>query len=197
MRNCAIIVDNRLSNKELDKVVERHVNHLPGWACVSLNPERIRNSEDYNRYLTSVEFWGSLQEWNKILIFQHDSGILRNGIDEFMEWDYVGAPWKMDAPWAHPERKGGNGGLSLRCPKKALSLIHKKPYSPSYGNEDVYFSRYLEEVNGKVAPYEVCKTFSVETEFCAGTFGYHAIDKHLSSSQCEEIFKQYINEHDR
>ena len=124
-------------------------------------------------------------------MFQHDSGLLREGIEEFLQWDYVGAPWKESAFWAHPKRKGGNGGLSLRNPKKALDLCQIRPNGPNIGKEDVYFTKYLELVKGNVAPYEVCRKFSCETVFELGTLGYHNISTHLSMDQCEKIMHQY------
>ncbi len=189
--NCAVIVDNRLSNNELSQVVDKHMKFLPEWGVISFRPSHIKTPEDYNRYLTSETFWKPLQDLDRVLIFQHDTEILREGVGEFMEWDYVGAPWKADAPWGHPERKGGNGGLSLRCPKKALSLIRHRKYDPSLGNEDVYFTHHLEQVGANVAPYEVCKRFSCETVFEMGTFGYHAIDKHFDKTQVNLILNQY------
>lgn len=183
----AVIVENRFNPSE---AIENHKKYLPGWEIKWVNDPCIKSANDYNNLLTSVKFWSEYQHYEKVLIFQSDSGLLREGVEEFMEYDYVGAPWKKNAPWSRLDRAGGNGGLSLRCPKKALNLINRLPYDPRYGNEDVYFTHYLEKVGGKVAPYEVCKKFSVETEYQLGTFGYHAIDKHLSPSQCDTILNQ-------
>ena len=183
----AVIVENRLNEKELSEVIKRHKDYLDKDWCVIPQRANVRSAHDYNNLLTSESFWKPLTEFEKVLIFQHDSGLLRKGIDEFLEYDYVGAPWFKGAPWARKDRAGGNGGLSLRCPKKSLALIQEFPYDSRYGNEDVYFTHHLEKVGGIVAPYEVCKRFSVETEYQVGTLGYHAIDKHLSSSQCKKI----------
>ena len=188
---CAVIIDNILSDQELEQVVDSHLKFLPDWACVSLRPQSIKSSMDYNYYLTSERFWKPFISFDRILIFQHDTGILKHGIDEFLDWDYVGAPWKINAPWARKDRAGGNGGLSIRNPKKSLNLITKFPYHPKYGNEDVYFTHHLQKVGASIAPYDVCKKFSVETEYQLGTFGYHAIDKHLSPIQISNILNQY------
>ena len=88
------------------------------------------------------------------------------------------------------DRKGGNGGLSLRNPEKMLNLIRLRSYNARYGNEDIFFVHHLEEVGGRVAPYEVCARFSVESEFKLGTIGYHAIDSHLSKEDCDTIINQ-------
>ena len=163
------------------------MDYLPGWNLVHWDEAELRTAQDYNLLLTQQRFWKYFLKYDRVLIFQHDSGLLRKGIEEFLEWEYVGAPWKPEAPWARKDRKGGNGGLSIRCPKKSLNLIERFPYHPRMGNEDVYFSHYLE----RVAPYEVCRRFSVETVFELGTLAYHAIDKYLTPEQQKDIMNQY------
>lgn len=199
--NCAVIVDSRPIDR---RVIQSHMVYLPGWELfIFCQPNSIQYKEEfqcraaicppisnlsqYNQFLTSAQFWDHLQEYDRVLIFQQDSRILRPGVEEFLEWDYVGSPWK----WQQEPRKGGNGGFSLRNPKKCLELVHKKPWSVTYGFEDVYFTNHLEEVGGKVAPYEVCKKWGCETMFEMGTFGYHAINKYLSASEVEKIKTQY------
>lgn len=202
MKYAAVIVDTRPINYN---IVYNHVKHLPDdWDVVlfmqpnSLDTKRklnargivipcIKNSHDYNKLMTSISFWEYLEEYDRVLIFQQDSMLLRSGIEEFLKWDYVGAPWFDGAPWQHPKRKGGNGGLSLRNPKNTLTLLRSKPYNPSMGNEDVYYSHNLQNV----APLEVCERFSCETVYKLGTLGYHAIQKYLSSEEVNNIINQY------
>lgn len=84
--NLAVIVDNRLSGSELEKVIDRHFDFLPDdWHGIAMTPESIKTAGDYNRLLTSESFWANLEYANRVVIFQHDSGILREGIEEFME----------------------------------------------------------------------------------------------------------------
>jgi hypothetical protein len=139
----------------------------------------------YNNLLTRFEFWNAIP-YDKILIFQHDSRLLRKGIEEFLEWDYVGAPWL----W---QKNGGNGGLSLRSRKAMLDIIRAKPYNPAtQGNEDVYFANAMyRNPDYKLAPRYVCEKFSCEAIFKLGTFGYHAIEKYMSKEQVAQIQNQY------
>jgi hypothetical protein len=183
----AVIVENR--NIDVDVIIERHMKYLLGWDVEHLKAD-IKNAHDYNNLLTSEKFWSRYLDHERVLIFQHDSGMLRDGVEELLEWDYVGAPWKLDAPWNTPDKSGGNGGFSLRNPKKSLNLIKEKPYHPRYGNEDVYYSHFLPLVGGKVAPREVCQRFACETEFYLNTLGYHAIEKHLPPDQVDKILNQ-------
>lgn len=199
--NCAVIVDSRPIDPE---IVQGHIKHLPGWelimfiqpnsletrerfGCRGILCPQINSLNDYNKFLTSELFWKKLIEFERVLIFQQDSMILREGIDEFLDFDYCGAPWK----WQKEPRIGGNGGLSLRNPKKCLELVQKKPWGIVYGYEDVYFSNHLNEVGGNVAAYEICRKFSCETIYELGTFGYHAIESHLTGDQVHKIKTQY------
>jgi hypothetical protein len=184
-RNALVIVENR-PDVHASKILRAHKKHLPdSFKMVWYSMPNISNAASYNELLTSVTFWNSLIQYDRVMICQHDSGLLREGIEEFYEWSYVGAPWKHDAPW-NPG-KGGNGGLSLRDPRAALELCRTKKYHAKYGNEDVYFSRFLQNV----APVEVCEKFACETVYKLGTIGYHAIDKHLTPEQAHRILTQY------
>jgi hypothetical protein len=139
------------------------------------------NHFQYNMMFTDAEFWKKYLDYERVIIFQHDSMILRDGIDEFMSWNYVGAPWKF-------QHQGGNGGLSLRNPKEMYDVCKRVKWMAYSGNEDVYFSN-----NSKgVAPREVCSKFSCETIFQLGTFGYHAIDQWLTKEQLTLIKNQYV-----
>lgn len=145
---------------------------------------RALTMEDYNNLLTSVEFWKAIP-YDKVLMFQHDSRLLRKGIGEFLEWDYVGSPWTFQA-------HGGNGGLSLRGKEAMLEILEKNSYGGMeiHGNEDVFFCNIMKRQKMNLAPRSVCEKFSCEAIFKLGTFGYHAIEKYLSKGQVEQIINQ-------
>lgn len=185
MRKCAVIIDNRPS-KELDQIIQRHMDFLPGWNLKHIHDVKINSGHDYNRLLTDHLFWERLP-YDKVLIFQHDSMMLKEIPDDMLQYSYVGAPWFPNAPWATPDRRGGNGGISIRDVKAHIELTANRRWTPNEGNEDVWFSHNLPNV----APYEICSKFGVETEFKLGTCTYHAIDKHLTREQCEQIKTQY------
>lgn len=141
----------------------------------------VNSIEDYNQLLKSVSFWETFKE-DRILIFQKDSMLLRKGIEDFYEYDYIGASWHF-APFV------GNGGLSLRNPKAMIDCINK--ISITTNNEDIYFGFSLPLLGYKVAPVHIANKFSVETKFYLGSLGYHAIDKWLTKEQCVQIKQQY------
>jgi hypothetical protein len=156
--------------------------------CTFALVNRVINVEEYNKLLTSFEFWNVIEEEN-ILIFQHDSMLLRKGIEEFYQYDYVGAPWKFC-------NHGGNGGLSFRHRSSMIAVINgmemqgQKYNQSMHGNEDVFFCNKLNVYAG-LPDREACYQFSCESIFKLGTLGYHAIDKYLSKEQCEQIRNQY------
>ena len=142
----------------------------------------INTLHDYNMLMTSEFYWSKLLKYDHVLVFQTDSKILRTGIEEFYDWDYVGSPWLF-------QDHGGNGGVSLRTPKVMMETIKNVPYN---GNpfEDVYFSNNLDRF-GKLAPRKVCEKFGCETIFKLGTFSYHAIKTYMNHEQIKEIENQY------
>lgn len=174
----AIIIENR-NLPGLKDTIRNHMKFIPDWGFIHYKAD-IKTIEDYNKLLTSISFWEQIP-FDKVLIFQHDSMILRPGLDEFLEWDYVGAPWKF-------QMHGGNGGLSLRSKKAMIDTLKVHTWDKSKGYEDVFFSNSL---IGNLAPRCVCKKFSCETIYQERTLGYHAIDKYLTKEEVIKIKSQY------
>lgn len=182
----AIIIDNRPELAE--RAADLHKPFLPSdWAIIHHTPgPEVKSGHDVNFVMTKKEFWEKFFEYDRVLIFQHDSGLLKRGIENFLAWDYVGAPWKF-------QQHGGNGGLSIRNPRAMADVCEKVPYDhKQHGNEDVYFVNHLPLLNCSVAPREVCETFAVESIYRLNTLGYHAIDRYLLPHECANILSQYM-----
>jgi hypothetical protein len=181
MRYAAIIIDNRVDIAK--KAIEEHKRFIPkGWQIINIVPN-YKTMIDYNKLLTNPSFWDHI-EYDRVLIFQHDSGLLKSGIEEFLQWDYIGA-WIEKIPGCM------NGGLSIRNPKVMYEICVKHPYRGMQldGNEDIYFCNRMNELGYKLPDKETCNKFSVETEFEFGSLGYHAIDKYHKSYKL--ILNQY------
>lgn len=119
----------------------------------------------YNNLLKTTDFWNSIQSEN-ILIFQTDTILRKFGIDEFISYNYIGAPWIR-------YREGkivGNGGLSFRKKSKMIEIIDQFP-DEEITMEDIYFCKYLKDED--IAPYEVAKQFSVEDVYYENPLGLH------------------------
>ena len=132
-----------------------------------------------------------------VLIIQDDGFVINpdKWTDEFLQYDYIGAPFPIPAegdnisyrdPFGNLMRVG-NGGFSLRS-KKILSLattldLEWKSYF-GYYNEDGFFTchnKHLYEENGCVyAPVEVAAKFSHERQTAETIgitpFGFHGKD---------------------
>ena len=125
-----------------------------------------------------------------VLIVQTDGFILN--VDkwkpEFLNYDYIGAPWPIE--WNFPQRVG-NGGFCLRSKKfltasAALDNIDSNANGENR-NEDAYLCKtnYNKLINMGIrfAPVELAADFSLEA-FCsdcprtyADTFGFHGSPK--------------------
>jgi hypothetical protein len=142
---------------------------------------------DYNNLLTSIEFW-NLFKGEKLLIYQEDSIMFNNNINDFLIYDYIGAPFPKyvnDTP-----NLVGNGGFSLRSKTKMINVIKKISINDTIFNsstlqymknnglttppEDVYFSKNLQELNlGIVASYDTALRFSTESVINTNSLGGH------------------------
>jgi hypothetical protein len=193
----AVIVDTR--RLSLYQVITEHLFYLPKYTKLyifssednrhlqeMLNCEfhvvEINDIRGYNKLLKSKNFWNKIKEEN-VLIFQEDSRLLREGIEDFYEYDYIGATWDF-YPFV------GNGGLSFRH-KSAMLKVLEICNPENDINEDVYFAWGCNVLKLNLAPVHVANKFSCETQFHLGTLGYHAIEKYLPLEQVNEIKNQY------
>ena len=117
--------------------------------------------EQISRFLTSLYLYATLlrpAEW--LLIFQTDSIICansRHNLDEFLEYDWIGAPWNPNGQW------GGNGGLSLRRVSRIVDILRNQKRIDNSQPEDVWLSeRVAHHPRGKVANGSVSLVFSGE-----------------------------------
>lgn len=163
---------NAVWRTELAASVHAEV-HIVTFSDIAHNPTR----DDYNRLLLQPRFWKAF-EGDKILIVQEDSLIFREGIDAFLQYDYIGAPWYYAPMPEKPTARVGNGGFSLRTKQVMLDTLDKYE---SFVNlqlssseedipEDVFFSTHC---TGHVAPKDVAASFSVEYVQHAAPFGGH------------------------
>ena len=129
---------------------------------------------EYNKLLIEP-FIYSFIPTEIFLIFQTDCIInpqYKHLINDFLSYDYVGAPWLSDG-------QVGNGGLSLRNKTKMMEIINNKRWNGST-NEDHFFSFY-HPINKPTL--NLAKCFSVETIFHEQSFGIHSCWRYLSKSQ--------------
>lgn len=167
--------------------------HLPSYVEVKIYrpmEEPLFDIDVYNNALQTIDLWQSLQEEgvSKVLVIQDDGMLLRPGIDQFLSFDYVGAPWS-DTPGnayikmnIQPELVG-NGGFSLRSVDQMLRICKEKRkeigelffHNINRIPEDVYFVKYLVKNSAKVAPKDIAIRFSAEQIIGIPCLGFHKV----------------------
>ena len=96
----------------------------------------------------------------------------KDNIKDFLEWDYIGAPWQKTKKVNL--KHVGNGGLSLRTKQCMIDVILKDNKKIKNHPEDVYFSKSMIDMNiGNVADYDSASLFSTENVFNPNSFGGH------------------------
>lgn len=115
-----------------------------------------------------------------VLIVHWDGFVIAPGqwTDEFMAYDYIGAPWA----WADDHMSVGNGGFCLRSRRVLQACkevnFRRHPEIPYGGIEDILICRlyrsYMEERGIRFAPRPLAERFSYETGECPQLpFGFH------------------------
>ena len=129
-----------------------------------------------------------------ILITQWDGFIWHPELweDEFLNYDYIGAPWygsQLPFTWWNKNHDVGNGGFSIRSKKlmdtirisKCVDQCTSADNSFGIPGEDVMIGREyresLEELGFTFAPRDVASRFSMESGPYRKTFGVHARDR--------------------
>jgi hypothetical protein len=152
----------------------------------NLNIDNLK-IEEYNDLLKSEYFYQYIPT-ETFLIFQTDTLIIekyKEMINEFLEYDYVGAPWSetyLPEFGIHEYNAVGNGGLSLRKKSKMLEIIKKNKETELFKkmNEDICFS-LQKNIEVKKPDFEKAKQFSIETIFSEKSFGVHCPWRWLSN----------------
>lgn len=145
--------------------------------------------EDYNRFMLFglCDFVGD--EVSHVMTVHADGYALHpeKWTIEFLEYDYIGAPWPG---WMVPDRSlaVGNGGFSLRSQKFLRAWRGEHPnsrwWSDPRKSEDVWACRtnraYYESKGIRFAPIELAARFSMEHPIeelpnatIADSFGFH------------------------
>ena len=164
-----------------DRFTEEELRHVE---FVSLEVDNLTNLA-HNELMCTHWLWERASA-ERVLIFQTDSLICRPGVEAFLQYDYIGAPWRTDDLWCVGKpwltSVGGNGGFSLRSKAKTLECIDAVGYVRGQC-EDVFYAETMPRVHGRMATRSAALTFSVESVYAERPFGFHAAYKWVSSEQ--------------
>ena len=156
-----MIFHSRDNKQMIDQIVS-------GWGDVQCREicEKKLGIPAYNKLFSSSSFWQQIPA-EHILIFQTDALMRRRGIDAFLDYDFIGAPFPRRAAEAYGERQPvevGCGGISLRRKQTMIKVCDTWPNN-KLRNEDIYFGEVLLEKGYNLPSPQVAGQFSVEASF--------------------------------
>ncbi|KAH8799693.1 hypothetical protein F5884DRAFT_114028 [Xylogone sp. PMI_703] len=149
-----------------------------------------------NIHLSRPWLWEDLAPAKHVLIFQTDAILCANShhtMDEFLEWDFIGAP-------VHDVEKLYNGGLSLRNRELILQILNEgenweeqvRTGKWNLGGEDIWFSKRMDQRKAHLPGLDVSLTFAGEFDWNYNRqkepLGFHKVHKN-AASKVEEIAK--------
>jgi hypothetical protein len=149
-----------------------------------VNIPKINNTFEYSKFM--IKELAKYIDSSHVLVCQHDGFVINpnSWTDEFLNYDYIGAPWYWLRNKAirsdgldYTGNIVGNGGFSLRSKKLQTILMESeeiKNYHPEDGQICTVYNSFLESKGCKFAPEELASKFAVENcELYNGQFGHH------------------------
>jgi hypothetical protein len=176
----------------IDTKLEKYKNRI---TCINLNIDNL-TINDYNNLMTNKNFIKSIPT-EIFLIFQTDTMICEQHKDliyNFLQYDYVGGPWKKNHSYGNIilDYQVGNGGLSLRRKSKMLEILDKCYYNKNGKyNEDIYFSFGCNDIIINKPLYKEALNFSIEEVYNDKSFGVHKSWNHFNNDLINKQCKNY------
>ena len=149
--------------------------------------EELKSGEEVSRWMLA-DYCKHID--TPFLLNIQADGFVTNGkawTDEFLEYDYIGAPWGLHPlhewppfPNVTESNRIGNGGFSLRSTDLMVqvAMLFDDSLDPSaYHPEDCWICRtngsLLRNLGLRFAPHDVARRFSVENARIDEHFGFH------------------------
>lgn len=142
-----------------------------------VNISKMTSVHDYNDFMLQI---GNYLDNEFVMVVQDDGYVLNPNLwdDQYLEYDYIGAPWPLEARWIDgfpdhisermwrvlPKNRVGNGGFSIRS-KKFLEYSLQFTSCDGYGEDEILCQINYEkaiEFGIKFAPFELAAKFSYE-----------------------------------
>lgn len=120
---------------------------------------QLQSVKDFNQLILSPKFWASIASTDKVLLTQIDAFFCDKpeiDIEEFFQYDYVGAPWIN--PYPNQQELVGNCGCCLCSREALLTLTESSDLSLSRLPPDVLFAQKIRNKPSAT----VARAFSVE-----------------------------------
>jgi hypothetical protein len=190
------------------KAVQYYSKELP-IATVVAHPllENKFDIDVYNDILEDPKLWKNFEgKYEYALVIQDDGVLFRQGVNDFLKYDYVGAPWadiednifikEHIAP-----NMVGNGGCSLRNIKKMINICEKYKHRTCelfYSNinripEDVFFVKYLTLENAKFPTTQEASFFSMEQIINTKCLSFHKFWMYHPYYEVKQLFEHFLS----
>jgi hypothetical protein len=192
-----IIFHGKKNKDYIQNIIDtKLLKHKDRIQLINLNVDNLSYPNGYNNLFYTKEFYNYIPT-EVFLVFQTDTAICskyKDLINNFIKYDYVGAPWDHHTD-KYDNYEVGNGGLSLRRKSKMLEILDKCKFDKNT-YEDLVFSKikvsdcdslFLNKPSAKEA-----KEFSVESIDSDKSFGTHQGYKkfiNTLSSWCPEVIE--------
>ena len=177
---------------------ESFVRDLTGnWGDVRISRLGVDdlNTRSYNQLKKSRDFWESVAA-EHVLWLEPDCVLCRKGIEDYLEFDYIGAPWPKNLALS-PNCRVGNGGLSLRRKSAMLEIAGAaNPDAGLFLAEDMFFCVNMTLCNlqqpntFRLPTLEQASEFAVEGVFNPRPLGLHKVWKYLRPDQVVQLVSQ-------
>lgn len=160
------------------------------WGVVRINVLDVDNltREEFRDLRKNSKFWAGLAG-DMLLCFETDTLLRRPGVEPFLDYDYVGAPWNRKQAVSDVVRVG-NGGLSLRRRRTMIDMCLRGK-THAIPSEDTYFSIQLhlhrDELN--LPSVEVARQFAVESLYYPDPVGLHKPWNYLRYSEMLTLYE--------
>jgi hypothetical protein len=160
--------------------------------------KEIQTKNDYNNLMLSLDFWNQVK-CEKVLVYQTDTFIFKDFDDDFLQWDFIGAPIENPLCFS-PIFTGidfiGNGGFSLRSVSIITHILITEQllpntswYPSTFLPEDMFFCYHIAKQKRFLPTPDIALSFSYEYPIAhddfhtivAESFGSHTPEKSIDS----------------
>lgn len=164
------------------------------WGLVHTEVLPVENLDTraYNQLKKSSEFWERVRG-EHVLWIEPDCLLRRRGLERFLKFDYVGAPWRKEFA-ASAYCRVGNGGLSLRRVDAMREIAARaNPEAELFALEDVFFCMNLQLANAQhpgryqLPSVDEAMTFAVESMFATDPVGLHKPWPYVTTDQLQVL----------
>ena len=181
-----LLLASTICKKDFDFGAVKLLTHLPSSHPDVVAVPPVLSIRAYSEFM--LKKMATFVDTEHVLIVQHDGFILNPNawLPEFLEYDYIGAPFYTDGVL-----KTGNGGFCLRS-KRLVDFLMNDPRiqmlaEPAHAHDDnedwlicTLYRDIIEQAGFRFAPPEIAHRFSLEANEFYGNkwtdeFGFHGL----------------------